>query len=82
MADDPTALEQRLAGLQGRIDAARAQLAARSGFEDDEVGDLLETINRDFEQVSHDDAAAAQRAYDQIEARLAQLQPLLSVLPR
>jgi hypothetical protein len=82
MADNPAALDTRLAGLQARIDAARAQLAARSGFEDDEVGDVLAAINQDFEQVSHDDAAAAHQAYDRIEARLADLQPLLSVLPR
>jgi hypothetical protein len=82
MADDPAALDQRLAGLQGRIAAARTQLAARSRFEDDEVGDVLETINRDFEQVSHDDAATAHQAYDRIEARLAAIQPFLAALPR
>ncbi len=82
MADNPAALDQRLAGLQGKIDAARAQLAAREDFEDDEVGDVLELINQEFEEVSHDNAEAAHAAYDRIEARLIDLQPLLSVLPR
>ena len=82
MAGRPVALDERLAALQGQIDAARAQLAAREDFEDDEVGDVLEGINQDFDKVSHDNAVAAHDAYDRIERRLAQLQPLLSVLPR
>jgi hypothetical protein len=82
MADEPAALDQRLAALQRAIDGARAQLAQRADFEDDEVGDVLEAINRDFDEVSHDNAAAAHDAYDRLEARLADLQPLLSVLPR
>jgi hypothetical protein len=81
MADEAT-LDQRLARLQRSIDAARAQLARRADFEDDEAGDVLEAINRDFEQVSHDNAVAAHAAYDRLETRLAALQPLLSVLPR
>ena len=58
------------------------ELAAREDFEDDEVGDVLKTINDDFEQVSHEDADRAHAAYDRIEARLAELQPLLASLPR
>ncbi|MFO1143560.1 MAG: hypothetical protein U1E59_14485 [Amaricoccus sp.] len=42
---------------------------------------MLATI-KDFEAVSHEDAAKAHAAYDRIEARLAELQPLLGVLPR
>ena len=82
MASDPAPLEERLGALQGKIDSARAQLAAREDFKDDEVGDVLKTINDDFEQVSHEDAARAHAAYDRIEARLAELQPLLASLPR
>ena len=43
---------------------------------------MLETINEDFEAVAHDNEEAAHRAYDRIETRLADLQPLLGVLPR
>ena len=43
---------------------------------------MLESINRDFEAVSREDAAAAHAAFDKIEARLVELQPFLSVLPR
>ena len=75
-------IDARMKVLSGRIAAARDQLAKREDFEDDEVGDLLETINTDFEQVVHEDEAAAHAAYDNIEARLLKLQPLLSVLPR
>lgn len=75
-------VDERLAKLGQAIEAARARLAARADFEDDEVGDVLAAINADFEKVSHEDAAAAHAAYDRIEARLADLQPLLGVLPR
>ena len=75
-------IDDRMRTLSARIAAARAQLAARADFEDDEVGDVLESINRDFEAVSREDAAAAHAAFDKIEARLVELQPFLSVLPR
>ena len=55
MADNPASLNQRLAGLQRKIDAAKAELAARADFENDEVGDVLATINQDFEAVTHAD---------------------------
>ncbi|MFO1208023.1 MAG: hypothetical protein U1E40_02230 [Amaricoccus sp.] len=82
MGSEPAALDKRLESLQRGIDAARAKLAAREDFEDDEVGDVLATINRDFDAVTHEDAEAAHAAYDRIEARLAELQPLLGSLPR
>ncbi len=82
MVSNPTGVDARLAHLGTAIAAARAQLAARADFEDDEVGDVLESINRDFEAVSREDAAAAHAAFDKIEARLVELQPFLSVLPR
>jgi len=75
-------IDARMKTLGSRIAAAREQLAQREDFEDDEVGDLLHTINEDFEQVSHENEAAAHDAYDRIEERLVKLQPLLSVLPR
>lgn len=75
-------IDTRMATLGSRIAAARAQLARREDFEDDEIGDVLETINDDFEQVAREDEAAAHKAYDDIERRLVDLQPLLSVLPR
>jgi hypothetical protein len=82
MAGKPVALDERLAALQGQIDVARAQLAAREDFDDDEVGDVLESINQDFDKVSRDDAVTAHETLDRIELRLAKLYPLLSVLPR
>lgn len=75
-------IDTRMTALGARIAAARAELARRENFENDEVGDVLATINDDFEAVTHDNEAAAHEAYDRIEARLVDLQPLLSVLPR
>jgi hypothetical protein len=82
MVDNPASVDERLAKLGSAIAAARAQLAQRADFEDDEVGDVLESVNRDLDAVSHDNAAEAHAAYDRIEARLAELQPFLAVLPR
>lgn len=79
MADN---LDARIQRLGQAIEAARAKLAAREDFEDDEVGDILATINDDFESVDAEDEAAAHGAYDRLEARLAELQPLLGALPR
>jgi hypothetical protein len=75
-------LDDRLARLGRAIEAARARLADRAGFEHDEVGDLLGEINDDFQAVTHESEAEAHAAYDRIEARLAELQPLLGSLPR
>jgi hypothetical protein len=82
MAGNPASLDERLASLGRAIDAARARLAERESFEHAEIGDILATINADLEAVTHDDAAAAHAAYDRIEARLAEVQPLLGSLPR
>jgi hypothetical protein len=75
-------IDARMKDLSERIAAARGRLARREDFEDDEIGDVLATINDDFEAVVRDDEAAAHAAYDRIEARLAEIQPLLSALPR
>ncbi len=75
-------IDARMKALGTRLAAAKAQLANRENFEDDEVGDVLATINDDFESVVHDDHAAAHAAYDKIETRLAEIQPLLGFLPR
>ena len=75
-------LDDRLARLGQEIEAARARLTDRAEFENDEVGDLLASINDDFEKVSHADEASAHAAYDRLEARMAELQPLLAALPR
>ena len=75
-------IDDRMRTLSARIAAAKDHLAKREDFEDDEVGDILETINDDFEGIAHDDETAAHAAYDRIEERLVKLQPLLSVLPR
>lgn len=75
-------IDERMKSLGSRIAAAREHLAQRADFKDDEVGDLLHTINEDFEKVSHESEAEAHQAYDRIEERLLRLQPLLSVLPR
>ena len=75
-------IETRTQTLGSRIAAAKAQLARREDFGDDDIGDILDAINEDFESVRHDDEPAAHAAYDEIEARLIDLQPLLSVLPR
>ena len=80
MAGSP--LDDRLARLGREIEAARARLAERASFEHDEIGDVLKTMNDDVEAVTHEDEAAAHAAYDRIEARLAELQPLLATLPR
>lgn len=75
-------VDVRTQALGGRIAAARQRLAQREDFEDDEIGDILETINKDFEEVARDDEGAAHAAYDRIEARLAEIQPMLAALPR
>jgi hypothetical protein len=75
-------IDDRMRTLGARIAAAKDHLAKREDFEDDEVGDILATINEDFDKVAHEDEAAAHAAYDGIEERLVKLQPLLSVLPR
>jgi hypothetical protein len=75
-------IDTRMKTLESRIAAARAQLAQREDLENDEIGDILETINEDFGKVAHDNEAAAHAAYDRIERRLIDLQPLLSVMPR
>jgi hypothetical protein len=75
-------LDDRIARLGAEIEAARARLAAREGFEDDEIGDILGSINDDFEAVTREEEAKAHAAYDRIESRLAELQPLLAALPR
>ena len=75
-------IDARMKNLGSRIAAAKAQLAQREDFEDDEVGDVLHTINEDFEKITHENEAAAHDAYDAIEERLVKLHPLLSVLPR
>ena len=78
----PEPIDARMKTLGDRIAKARDRLARRADFADDEIGDILATINHDFEQVARDDEAAAHAAYDRIEARLAELQPLLAALPR
>ena len=76
-------LDARLARLGKSIEAARAKLADEgAGFELDGVGDILATINDDLEAVTHHDEARAHAAYDRIETRLAEVQPLLGILPR
>ena len=75
-------IETRMQALGSRIAAAREQLAKREDFEDDEVGDVLEAINGDFERARRENDAAAHATLDKIEARLAALAPILSVLPR
>ena len=64
-------LDERLKRLGAEIEAARARLGERRGFEKDVIGDLLATINDDLQEVEHRDPAAAHARYDEIEARLA-----------
>ncbi len=75
-------IDARLEALGSRIAAAREQLAKREDFEDDEVGDILATINADFERARVEDEARARETLDKVEARLLDLGPILSVLPR
>jgi hypothetical protein len=63
-------LAERLNQLGTAIEAARSRLGKRSDFENDDIGDLLETINDDLETVTHDDPERAHARYDSIEARL------------
>jgi dihydrofolate reductase len=44
-------IDTRMKALGERIAAAREELARREDFEDDEIGDVLATINDDFEAV-------------------------------
>ncbi len=67
-------LDERLAALGAAIAAARTKLAAEQGFENVEIGDLLATINEDFEAVVEGDEAARHAQLDSIEARLAAVQ--------
>ena len=43
-------IDDRMRTLSARIAAAKDQLAKRADFEDDEVGDILATINEDFDR--------------------------------
>jgi hypothetical protein len=61
--------DERMQRLGAEIEAMRAKLGKRRNFENDDIGDLLSTINDDLHQVAHDDPAAHAR-YDRIEARL------------
>ena len=78
----PEPIDARMKALGARIAAASKRLAERESFEDDEIGDVLRSINEDFDRIVHDDEVAAHDAYDRIEARLIDLQPLLGVPPR
>lgn len=63
-------LDERLKRLGAAIEAARARMANRGNFDDDELGDLLSTINKDLDEVTHDDPPEAHARYDAIEERL------------
>lgn len=67
-------LDERLKALGTAIGAARSRLDAEQGFENVEIGDLLASINDDFEAVAKDDAAAAHARIDSLETRLAEVQ--------
>jgi sulfite reductase beta subunit-like hemoprotein len=75
-------IDARMEALGRRIAAAREQLAKREDFEDDEIGDILETINDDYERARSEEETRARETLDRVEARLADLAPVLSVLPR
>lgn len=63
-------LDERMKALGAAIEAARSRVENRDDFENDDIGDLLETINDDFEDVVHDDPSGAHSRYDALEARL------------
>ncbi|MFT3973541.1 MAG: hypothetical protein QM699_08860 [Amaricoccus sp.] len=63
-------LDERMKALGTAIESARARLENRDDFENDDIGDLLETINDDFEEVTHDEPSRAHSSYDALEARL------------
>jgi hypothetical protein len=63
-------LAERLNQLGAAIEAARSRMGKRSDFENDDIGDLLKTINDDLETVTHDDPDRAHARLDSIEARL------------
>jgi hypothetical protein len=73
-----TTLDERSEKLGARIAAAQAELNERRDFEDDEIGDTLESINGALHRVTHEDARAAQARYDEIEARLAEAEARLA----
>ena len=64
------ALEQRLQKLGAAIQEAKSRLGNRTGFENDNIGGVLETINHDLEGVTHDDPVKANARYDALEAKI------------
>ena len=70
-------LADRLKQLGTTIEAAQSRLGTRSDFENDDIGNLLETINDDLETVKHDDPERAHARYDSIEARLEEVRKRL-----
>lgn len=75
-------LDERMKALGAAIESARARLENRDEFENDDVGDLLATINDDFDEVVHEDETAAHARYDQIEQRLASVERRLDGGPK
>lgn len=65
---DTSMLDKRRARLGAAIRAAKARYEANLG--DPGIGDLLTTVNDDFDRIAHEDRDEAERAYDKIEARL------------
>lgn len=63
-------LEQRAQKLSAAIAAAQSRLGNRTGFENDNIGGILKTINDDLEAVTHDDPAKANARYDKLESQI------------
>lgn len=74
-------LDERMKALGTAIESARSRLVGRDEFAGDDIGDLLATINHDFDKVAHDDVAAAHARYDAIERRLAAVQGRIDSAP-
>ena len=75
-------LDARKVRLGAAIEAARARAADRRGLEWAEIGDLLDTLSHELNDVTHlekNDHAAAHARYDAIEARLGEVQGRLGL---
>jgi ribosome assembly protein YihI (activator of Der GTPase) len=73
MAEHPTERRDRLTAA---LEAARARAAARRNLEWADVGDVLDALSHDLNEVTHlekTDHAAAHAHYDRIEQRLSEV---------
>lgn len=66
-------LAERHADLQTRIDAARQRLAENSKMEWAEIGNLLEGLSLELDEMDGDDPDTRHRAYDRVEGEVSKI---------